>query len=156
MMNLTEVPEIVQWPETHYVFVEKAGPFMQNAGQAWQSAHQLAPALRQNNEITRYMSLYKRGPQIYRAGFAIASTPKDLPAGFKYEIFKGGKYSRFVLIGPYTDLPAASGRVFEMVAEKRITMRDDFCIENYVTDPSTTPAEKNVTEILIPSQSILD
>jgi hypothetical protein len=128
MMNLTEVPEIVQWPETHYVFVEKVGPFMQNAGQAWQSAHQLAPALRQNNEITRYMSLYKRGPQIYR----------------------------FVLIGPYTDLPAASGRVFEMVAEKRITMRDDFCIENYVTDPSTTPAEKNVTEILIPSQSILD
>jgi len=26
-MNLTEVPETVTWPETHYVFVEKIGPF---------------------------------------------------------------------------------------------------------------------------------
>ncbi len=151
-MNLTEVPEIVQWPETHYVFVEKVGPFAENAGQAWQSAHQLLPALRQNNEITKYFSLYRRGPKIYRAGFAIASSPKNLPAGLTYEKFNGGKYSRFVLTGPYTDLPAASGRVFEIVAEQGIAMRDDFCIENYVTDPSTTPADKNVTEILIPTE----
>ena len=26
-MNLTEQPELVQWPETHYVFVEKTGPY---------------------------------------------------------------------------------------------------------------------------------
>jgi len=151
-MNLTEVPEIIQWPETHYVFIEKIGPFAQNAGQAWQMAHQLAPALRQNNQITKYMSLYKRGSQTYRAGFAIASAPKDLPAGFSYEIFKGGKYSKFVLTGAYTDLPAASGRVFELVAEQGIAQRDDFCIENYVTDPSTTAADQNVTEILIPTE----
>ena len=25
-MNLTEVPETVTWPKTHYVFVEKVGP----------------------------------------------------------------------------------------------------------------------------------
>jgi len=127
-MNLVEEPEIVQWPETHYVFVERVGPFVENAGQAWQSAHQLAPALRQNNQVTKYMSLYKRGPKIYRAGFALASEPKDLPAGLTYEKSKGGKYSRFVLTGPYTDLPAASGRVFELVAEQGIGMRDEFCI----------------------------
>ena len=98
------------------------------------------------------MSLYKRGSMTYRAGFAIASEPKDLPAGFSYEIFKGGKYNSFVLTGAYTDLPAASGRVFEMVAEQGIEMRDDFCIENYVTDPSKTPADQNVTEILIPTE----
>jgi DNA gyrase inhibitor GyrI len=151
-MNLTEVPEVVQWPETHYVFVEKVGPFMQNAGQAWQSAHKLVPELRQNNQITKYFSLYKRGPQIYRAGFAIASPPKDLPAGLTYEKFSGGQYSRFILTGPFSDLPAASGRVFELVKERDIAMRDDFCIENYVTDPSTTAADQNVTEILIPTE----
>jgi len=151
-MNLVEEPEIVQWPETHYVYIERVGPFVENAGQAWQSAHQLAPALRQNNQVTKYMSLYKRGPKIYRAGFALASEPKDLPAGLTYEKFKGGKYSRFVLTGPYTDLPAASGRVFELVAEQGIGMRDEFCIENHVTDPSTTPADRNVTEILIPTE----
>jgi hypothetical protein len=89
-MNLTEVPEMIEWPETHYVFIEKIGPFVENAGLAWQAAHLLLPALRQNNQVSKYMSLYKRGSMTYRAGFAIASEPKDLPAGFVYEIFKGG------------------------------------------------------------------
>lgn len=151
-MNLTEVPESIEWLETHYVFIEKIGPFAQNARAAWQAAHQLAPALRQNNQITRYMSLYKRGPMTYRAGFAIASEPKALPAGFAYELFKGGKYNRFVLTGAYSDLPAASGRVFEMVAAQGIEMRDDFCIENYISDPRTTAADQNVIEILIPTE----
>ena len=151
-MNLTESPEIVQWPETHYVFVERIGPFLENAQQAWQSAHQLVPALRESNEITKYMSLYKPGPKIYRAGFAIASAPKNLPPGFAYEKFAGGKYSRFVLTGPYSDLPVATGRVFQIVAEKGIKMRDAFCIENYTTDPNVTPPDQNVTEILVPTE----
>ena len=35
-MNLSEEPEIVNWPESHYVFIEKVGPFMNTAPQAWQ------------------------------------------------------------------------------------------------------------------------
>lgn len=42
-MNLTELPESVTWPETHYVFVERIGPFPTNAPQAWQSLHQNDP-----------------------------------------------------------------------------------------------------------------
>jgi effector-binding domain-containing protein len=96
------------------------------------------------------MSLYKRGPKVYRAGFSLAAPPSQLPEGLEYVKFKGGKYSRFVLTGPYSDLPAASGRVFEIVAEKGIEMREDFCIEHYVTDPRETPAEQTITEILVP------
>ncbi len=150
-MKLTENRETVNWPETHYVFVEKIGPFTQNAGQAWQAAHSFAPALSQHNQITRYMSLYKVGPKIYRAGFGLSAPPVELPEGLAYELFKGGKYSRFVLTGPYSDLPEASRRVFEIVAQKKIPLRDDFCIENYTNDPRTTPAEQLVTEILIPT-----
>jgi DNA gyrase inhibitor GyrI len=150
-MKLTEDPEIVQWPETHYVFLEKIGPFMTTAGQAWQSAHQQVPAIAENNKITGYMSQYKRGPKIYRAGFSLADAPQKLPEGFEYVKFSGGKFSRFDLTGPYTDLPAASGRVFELVAEKGIEMRDDFCIEHYVTDPRVTPEDQTVTHILIPT-----
>lgn len=98
-MNLTEVPETVEWPETHYVFIEKIGPFLENAGLAWQAAHTLLPGLRQKNQITKFMSLYKRGSMTYRAGFATESEPRDLPNGFTYEKFKGGKYNRFVLTG---------------------------------------------------------
>ena len=67
---------------------------METAGQAWQTAHSFTPALSEHNKITRYMSLYKVGPKIYRAGFALAAPPVELPEGLKYEIFNGGKYSR--------------------------------------------------------------
>jgi len=150
-MKLTEIPEVVHWPETHYIFVEKIGPFMNAAPEAWNSAHSLVPAISEHNQITGYMSLYKRGPNIYRAGFSLAAPPSQLPAGIESTKFLGGKYSRFVLTGPYEDLPAASGRAFEIVKEKGIEMRDDFCIENYVTDPRTTPPQETITHILIPT-----
>jgi predicted transcriptional regulator YdeE len=149
-MNLTEHPEEVTWPETHYVFVEKVGPFMENARAAWQKAHTFAPALCERNQITRYMSLYKMGPKIYRAGFALTAAPVELPEGLAYEKFAGGKYLRFELTGPYSDLPAASGRAWGIVADKKVQLRDDFAIENYMNDPRVTPADQLKTEILVP------
>jgi len=95
--------------------------------------------------------LYKTGPKIYRAGVAVTVEPKNLPENVRYEKFKGGKYSKFVLTGSYANLPEASGRVFGIVAEKKIQMRDDYCIENYTSDPRTTPEDQLVTEILIPT-----
>jgi effector-binding domain-containing protein len=150
-VNLTQEPQIVDWPETHYVFVEKTGPFMSAAPQAWQIAHSLLPALAEHNQVVGYMSLYRMDPNTYRAGFSLAAPPKELPEGLEYFRFPGGKYSRFVLTGPYFDLPEASRRVWEIVAEKGIAIRADYAIENYVTDPRTTPAEQLITEILVPT-----
>lgn len=150
-VKLNEQPELVTWPEMHYVFVERIGPFMENAGAAWKQAHTLVPALGENNRITGYMALYKMGPKIYRAGFSIAGPPVKLPDGLKYEKVHGGKYVRFELVGPYSDLPQASGRAWEIVGEKKLEVRDDFAIENYVNDPRVTPEEKLVTHIMIPT-----
>jgi len=150
-MNLTEVPQIVTWPEIHYVFIEKIGPFQNTAPQSWQSLHQLVPKILEHNEITGYTSLYKVAAQVYRAGVSTAAPPSNLPEGLQYTKFKGGKYSRFLLTGPYTDLPAASGRVFQIIAETKIPLRDDFCIENYLNDPRITPEPQLLTEILIPT-----
>jgi effector-binding domain-containing protein len=150
-INLTQEPEIVTWPETHYVFVENIGPFQNTAPQAWQEMHPLVPRISEHNKVTGYMSLYKVGPKIYRAGVSLAAEPKNLPENLRYEKFKGGKYSRFVLTGSYANLPEASGRVFEIVSEKKIQVRDDYCIENYVKDPRTTAEDQLVTEILIPT-----
>jgi DNA gyrase inhibitor GyrI len=151
-MNLTEKPEIVNWPPTHYVFIHKVGPFIESAPQAWQDLHKLIPQIAENNEITGYMSLYKVGPKIYRAGVSVAAPPTKLPDGLQYEEFKGGKYSRFELAGSYAQLPQASGRVFEIVAETKLKTRDDYNIENYVNDPRTTPEDKLLTQILIPTE----
>ncbi len=150
-MNLTQVPDIVTWTETHYVFIEKIGPFQNTAAQAWKDLHQRVPGISEHNKITGYMSLYKVGPKIYRAGVSLAAEPINVPEDLEHTKFKGGKYSRFVLTGPYADLPEACGRVFEVVSETKIQLRDDYCIENYVNDPRTTPAQQLVTEILIPT-----
>jgi len=150
-MNLTEEPEIVQWPATHYVFVEKSGPFQKICPEAWQTAHSVAPLLRENNEITGYMSLYRMSPNVYRAGFALAAAPVKLPPELKYEKFAGGTYSKFVLTGPYSDLPAATGRVWEIVSKNDMMVRSDFAIENYANNPKETPEDKLISEILIPT-----
>jgi predicted transcriptional regulator YdeE len=150
-MNLTEEPEIVNWAETHYVFVEKIGPFMRTAPKAWQELYDNIPAIAAKNRIAGYLSLYKTGPQIYRAGVSLAEPPVELPAEMQYEKFDGGKYSRFVLTGSYMFLPEASGRAWGLAAEKQIPLRDGYAIENYVNDPRTTPEENLTTEILLPT-----
>ena len=150
-MNLTESGDIVQWPETHYVFVEKKVPFMKVAPEACQQALSLVWQLGEKNKIDWRMSLYKTNPNVYRAGFVVAKKPVKVPEGLDYVLIKGGSYSRFVLTGPYSDLPAATGRVFEIVGQRGLSVRDEFCIESYVSDPRTTPEDQLTTEILIPT-----
>ena len=150
-MNLTEEPEIVNWPETHYVFLERIGPFMKTAPQAWQDLRALEFLISERNQITGAMSLYKMGPDTYRAGYIVAAEPDALPEGLRYEKFPGGKYSRFVLTGPYSNLPQASGRVWEYVSKNDLMLRSDFAIENYANDPATTPEDELITEILVPT-----
>jgi len=149
-LNLTTKPETVSWPETHYVYIEKVGPFQNNAPQAWEELQKIIPAICEHNQVTAYTSLYKVGPMIYRAGVGLSSEPKNLPPGLQYTKFAGGRYARFTLTGPYSNLPEASGRVFDMVKDQKLSVRDDFNIENYVNDPHTTPAPDLVTQILIP------
>jgi DNA gyrase inhibitor GyrI len=150
-MNLTVKPEIVTRPEAHYVFLERVGPFLKTAPQAWQDLQRLAPAISKHNQITGALALYKTGPKIYRAGFSLSAPPQKLPPDLQYARLVGGKYSRFVLTGAYSNLPEASGRVWSMVAETQIPLRDDFAVENYLNDPKTTPAEQLITEILVPT-----
>ena len=116
----------------------------------WQAAAQVV--IGEHNTITGYFSLYNVEKQIYRAGVSVAAEPKDLPSGVKYEKFKGGKYSRFILTGSYMQLPDASGRAFHLVHEKKIPLRDDYNIENYVNDPRTTSEDQLITEIMFPTK----
>ena len=151
-MNLTSKPEMVDFPATHYVFVEKTGDFHSIAGQAWKSAHAFVPELSMKNKITGYISLYKIGPKMYRAGFALADAPADLPDGLAYEKLGGGKYAKFVLKGSYSQLPEASREVWNTIGEKKMAVRDEYAIENYVNNPSTTPEDQLITEILVPAE----
>ena len=149
-LNLTTNPEMVEWPETHYVFIEKVGPFQTNAPQAWNAMHPLVPEIAKNNQVTGYMSLYDMEKQIYRAGVSIGAESKQLPAGVQYERFAGGRYAKFVLTGPFSQLGEATGRTVERVRELKLPLRKAFNIENYVDDPRVTPEDRLRTEILFP------
>jgi DNA gyrase inhibitor GyrI len=149
-MNLTENPETVAFAETHYVFIEKIGPIVQNAPSVWAQAHGFAPALSEPNQITGYMSLYRMKSQVYRAGFALSSAPRELPKGLTYEKFPGGRYGRFILIGPCHLLPEATSRAWNAAETRKLKIRDDFAIENYVNDPRVTPEDQLRTEIMLP------
>ncbi len=150
-MNLTETPQRVVWPPTHYVFVEKVGPFETNAPQAWQSLHTFVARIAQHNQITGYLSLYKMGPTVYQAGVSLAAPPQHLPEGIEYCEFQGGNYSSFTLTGPYSDLGRATSRVQQIISELELPLRDDYFIENYRNDPRTTPESELITEILVPT-----
>lgn len=152
-INLNENPDIVDWSETHYVYVEKVGPILQNAKDAWQEIGKAYPEISKESKIIGMMSLYKVKPEmVYRAGAKLESEPKTLPAGVTYLKFEGGKYAKFVLSGSYSQLPEASGRVQALIVEKNMQLRDGFFIENYLNDPTTTPEDQLVTEILVPIQ----
>jgi effector-binding domain-containing protein len=149
-INLTE-PEVVTRPAFHYVFLEKAGNIPSIAPGTWQAVEKFAGQIAQAGQIAGACALYKCGPDIYRAGYILAERPASIPEGLSYEEVPGGKYARFVLHGPYSQLPQATGRAFELVAEKQIPLRDGFNIESYVTDPRTTPQEQSITEIMFPA-----
>lgn len=151
-MPLEKKHKKVKWPEHHYVFVEKLGPFMKTASVAWGKLHAAVPKIAAQVEVTKYMALYKiEGKKMtYRAGVVTTQKPKKLPRGFKHSKLKGGNYRQFVVTGAYAQLPELSGRVWEIVAEEKLKMRKDFAIENYVNDPLSTKEEELITEILIP------
>jgi DNA gyrase inhibitor GyrI len=152
-MNLTSEPDTIFWTPTPYIYLEKIGPFQETAMAAWKELTAFIPALEPYNDINKYFSLYKTKPtQVYRAAVGVSDPPLDLPKGLAYGLFGGGNYLRFVLTGSYSQLPQACGRVFEMVAARKIPLRDDYCIEHYVNSPKTTPEDKLITEILLPGE----
>lgn len=152
-INMTETPEAMEWPETHYVYVEKQGPFHQTARECWTELMTALPNFLSNNELaikSRFATFKLQPDQIYRAGISLNTTPKDLSPGFEYCRLEGGKYVKFVLTGSYMGLPQAYTRALEIIQEQKITIREAFYIEHYVNDMSITPENELVTHIMIP------
>jgi len=150
-MSLNEKHDTIEFPATHYVYIEKTGPFHQTAPQAWEELLSLKDEIAKYNQITGAFAMYKVEPNLYRAGFAIAANAKDLPDAIKYTHFEGGSYIRFVLTGSYSQLPEACHRVFDIVQKEQLKTTDGFYLENYTNDPATTKEEDLETEILFPT-----
>ena len=149
-MSLVTEPETVNFPAAHYVFMESQGHIPTIAPQTWQSVGALGREIEKGNRIVGAAALYKTKPGVYRAGFMLVAPPVNLPDGLTYAKLPAGKYTRFTLNGPYDQLPEATRRAFEIVAEKKITLRDDFNIEHYLKDSMTTPRTSSSQKFCFP------
>ena len=154
-MNLSEF-ETVTRPLTHYVFMEKRGPFAEVAPPLWNELQPMVPRLVQS-QVREFLGVsgIDKGragedAMIYQAGVGLASEPAKLPVRLQHRVIPSGRYARFVLTGPYAQIWQAFDRVFKTVAERKVELRPEFCIENYLNDPRSTPEDQLLTEILVP------
>ena len=155
-MNLSPEFETVTRPLTHFVFLETQGPFPEVAPPLWDKLLPLVPRLDEQH-ILEYLGLSgidktKVGEEtmIYQAGVVVPGELRKLPAGLRHRAVKSGKYARFLLTGPYTQIWMAFDRIFQTLAEAKVELRPEFCIENYVNDPRVTPEDQLRTELLVP------
>lgn len=71
-----------------------------------------------------------------------------------------GRAQRYIRINLDTDLTLkdiaresgliAFTQIFKQLAEDKVQLRPEFCIENYLNDPKEIPEDKLLTELLVP------
>jgi len=101
--------------------------------------------------MTIYLSTDDTGFQ-FQAAAPIEQDPKNVPHG-DIAIGKSpeGKALKFIHRGTYDAMDATYDAITNYLDEKKLEARDLF-IEQYVTDPLTTPADKLVIEVYVPVQ----
>jgi len=144
-VNLTTEIETVTRPVTHYVFLERRGPFAEVAPPLWNDLMPILPRI-DPQEVREYLGVSgvdKSRPgedaMIYQAGVSLAHEPAKAPAGLQHKTIRSGKYARFLLTGSYAQIWPAFDRIFKTLAEEKVELRPEFCIENYLNDPRETP-----------------
>jgi effector-binding domain-containing protein len=86
----------------------------------------------------------------FRAAFPIAEPPKDPPTGdIAVTKMSAGKAFKFIHRGSYDDMDTTYDAITNFLDEKQLDAQGLF-IEQYVTDPITTPQEKLVVEVFVP------
>jgi AraC family transcriptional regulator len=157
VMNLTASPEIIMSTPAFLVYLEKIGPFSKTAPLAWKEFWALAGGQFDQTQITGMAGLSRIDPAktgddafVYQAGITLEPKPSGIPRGLQSRELKSGKYARFLLTGPYMQLPAAYPKAFSILEDLSLAVRDDFCVERYLNTPQDTPEDRLETEILIP------
>jgi len=84
------------------------------------------------------------------AAVPIAEQPKDPPTGdIAVGTSTAGKAYKFIHRGSYDDMDTTYDAITNFLDENRLDAKDLF-IEQYLTDPVTTPEDKLVVEVYVP------
>ena len=104
---------------------------------------------RSGSSMTIYSSADDTGFQ-FQAAVPLAEEPKDLPGG-DIEVGKtpAGRVLKFMHRGSYDSMDTTYEAITNHLDEKRLEAQDMF-IEEYETDPVTTPEDKLVVTVIVP------
>ena len=156
-LSLTSKPEIVNRPVIHYVYHQKNGPFAEVAPSAWGEFFPLLGNQLNHDQMVGLLGLSmvdkgKNGEAagVYQAGAGLASKPATIPKNLLYRKIEAGEYARFLLTSSYSQIGTAFSQIFRTLSENSVPLREDFCVENYLNDPKSTPEEQLLTELLVP------
>ena len=84
------------------------------------------------------------------AAMPVAEQPKDPPTGdIAVGMSTAGKAYKFIHRGSYDDMDTTYDAITNFLDENRLDAKDLF-IEQYLTDPVTTPEDKLVVEVYVP------
>jgi effector-binding domain-containing protein len=99
--------------------------------------------------MTIYLSTDDTGFQ-FQIGVPIAEAPKDPPKGdIAIDKSPDGKALKFVHRGSYDAMDTTYEAITNYLDEKKLDAKDLF-VEQYITDPRTTPEDNLVIEVYVP------
>lgn len=135
-MGLSKSEKRVEHPASHYIYVEKIGPFQETAMKAWQEFHQLFKENSKNFKIAGAMAQFKIEPKmIYRAGYMLSEKPTELPKELSYTKTDPTSYVCFKYLGSYDGLGEAWGEAMAEAEKKRSKLLLRFTLKTMSTIP---------------------
>ncbi len=147
--------EEIALPERTIVYLAGSGK--------WDTAFEtITDALKTVNAYLQKQGIKPAGPPMtiytstndtsfdFQAAIPVAEAPKDAPTG-DLAIGKTatGRAFKFIHRGSYDDMDTTYDAITNFLDEKQLDAKGLF-IEQYVTDPLTTPQDKLVVEVFVP------
>jgi AraC family transcriptional regulator len=154
-MDLT--PEIIKREKTViYTSSSSGGDFKDIAPVAWQNFLKVLGTISEDLSKSEFLgvgTMDKSDTKAvcnYKAALSIPTNPKFVNAGLMKEELPASNYAKFLLKGTYNNIWIAFDKAFQVITEGPYEIADAPCLENYLNDPTKTPEEELLTEILIP------
>lgn len=157
-LNLTTEPEIIERKETVvWVLKTKGEHFSEIAPVIWMDfLKYIDPHFSELTE-SKFMGISSinhgvesEGESIYKAAVSVASESGLQIDGLEKETLPKRKYAKFLLKGSHVGVWPAFEESLRIVNESDFEIGEGECLEVYLNDPSQTPEDELLTEILIP------
>lgn len=155
--NMNLEPEIIDRDTTVvHSFAATGGEFKDVAPIAWQEFLKVLETISEDLSKSEFFGVgtthQSDTKQVcnYKAALSIPTNLSASIKGLKREEIPASKYAKFLLKGSYDNVWVAFDKAFQIITDGPYEISDAPCLENYLNDPSVTPEEDLLTEILIP------